>query len=56
MHIATRVQVVIKIFLSIYTLPIHMSIYILYVELWVISILDIGHMFPLIVVDINELT
>ena len=26
------------------------------VELWVISILEIGHMFPLIAVDINEVT
>ena len=25
------------------------------VELWVISFLEIGHIFPLIVVDINEL-
>ena len=29
---------------------------IIIVELWVISVLEIGHAFPLIAVDINELT
>ena len=30
--------------------------YIMYVELWVISFVEIGHIFPLIVVDINKLS
>ena len=37
-------------------MPIDQIIIQISVELWVISVLEIGHAFPLIVVDIKELT